>query len=151
MAIQRWDPVRDLIRLQETVNRLFEDVLGRSSSPGGEEDTVPGGWHPALDLIEESGRYVVRADLPGVAPGEVDVLVEKGHLVLRGERRNDQGVAMNSYLRIERPRGRFSARLHLPASVDTQRIEASQQNGVLEILLPKRQEETAGTIEVAGA
>jgi HSP20 family protein len=150
VAIQRWDPIRDLIQLQETVNRLFEDVLGRSSSPGGDGEGEPGSWHPPLDLIEETGRYVVRADLPGVAPEDVDVQVEKGHLVVRGERRSDPDVARNSYLRIERPSGRFSTRLRLPATVDTQRIEASQHNGVLEILLPKRREETAGTIEVAG-
>jgi len=150
VAIQRWDPVRDLIRLQETVNGLFEDMLGRSSSPGGDGEAAPGAWQPPLDLIEETGRYVVRADLPGVAPEDVNVSVEKDHLVLNGERRNDQGVARDSYLRIERPRGRFSVRLRLPASVDTQRIEASQHHGVLELLLPKRREETAGTIEVSG-
>jgi HSP20 family protein len=137
MAIQRWDSRIDLRRLQDNVNRMFEDALGRSPST-----------EPPLDLIEQGERYVVRADLPGVGPAEVEVRVEDGALVVSGERKGDGEVPVDAYLRVERPTGRFSAFVRLPSSVDRQRIEARFRNGVLEIVLPKRLEPAPGRIEV---
>jgi len=147
MAIQRWDPERDLVRLQDHVNRMFEEVLSRSSTPDGADLARPGDWKPPLDLFEEPGHFVLRADLPGVAATAVEIRIEEDRLVLVGERRNDQ----ESYLRLERPFGRFSAQIALPASVDRERSHASHRNGVLEVVLPKKKEAAPSRIDVAGA
>ena len=145
MAIQRWDPQRDLVRLQGNVNRMFEKVMGRSATPA-EDRARPGDWKPPLDLFEETGQFVLRADLPGLSPSDVEIRIEDGQLVLRGERKSDQ----HSYLRRERPAGRFSAQIALPETVDQSRVHATHRNGVLEVVLPKRKEQERSRIEVTG-
>ncbi len=145
MAIQRWDPQRDLVRLQENVKQMFEEVLGRSSWQSSAERSRPADWKPPLDLLEEPGQYLLRADLPGVAAADVQLRIENGNLLVFGERKIDPAA----YLRMERPTGRFSAQVALPPSVDRQRIQASHRNGVLEVMLPKREEEIPSRIEVA--
>ena len=145
MAIQRWDPQRDLVRLQDNVNRMFEEVLERSPTPGADR-ARPGDWKPPLDLFDEGESYVLRADLPGVEAGEVNIRVEEGQLELSGERKGDR----EAYLRMERPFGRFSARIALPPSVDRERVRARHRNGVLEVVLPKKKQETPSRVEIAG-
>jgi HSP20 family protein len=145
MAIQKWDPQRDLVRLQDNVNRMFEEVLGRSAAPDGGDRARPGDWKPPLDLFEEAGHYVLRADIPGVPPSDVEIRIEEGKLTLSGERKSDHAA----YLRLERPFGRFSAQVALPPSVDRERIHANHRNGVLEIVIPKKREEAPSRIEVA--
>jgi HSP20 family protein len=101
-----------------------------------------------MDLWEESGRYVLRADLPGIEASEVDIQVEDGRLVLRGERRLDPGVEREAYLRIERPHGRFLVQVALPPSIDAHEVRATQRNGVLEISLPKKKEQASARVPV---
>jgi HSP20 family protein len=137
MAIQRWDPMRDLMQLRESVNRLFEETLSRSPGDGGATATA-GDWRPPLDLYETEDRYVLRADLPGLTAAEVELRIEDGRLVLSGERKAERGLAQQAFLRVERPHGRFATEIALPTSVDRERIEAAHRNGVLEIVLPKR-------------
>jgi HSP20 family protein len=146
MAIQRWNPERDLVRLRGDVNKMFEEVLGHSAGPGGDELSRPGDWRPPLDLVEESGHFVLRADLPGLSPADVEIRVEDGRLVLLGERTSEQAA----YLRMERPFGRFSAQIVLPPTVDHARIHATHRNGVLEVVLPKKKEDPPSRISVAG-
>ena len=148
MAIQRWDPLRDLIRIQERVNEMFEDVLSRSASEKGGETLTYTGWKPPVDVFERAEQYVLRADLPGVTSSDVELEVEDGTLILRGERKVDPAVARESYLRAERPYGHFSLQISLPPSVDRNRIEASHRDGVLEIVLPKRQEDVPSRVKV---
>lgn len=133
MAIQRWDPVRDMIRLKERMNRLFEETLSRSGATNG--------WAPPMDLFEEPDRYVVRADLPGVGSSDIELEVHERTLTLRGERKMDPRVPKDAYLRIERPYGRFSFQLSLPSSVERKGIQAVHRGGVIEINLPKRKKE----------
>ena len=140
MAIQRWDPVRDLVQLQERFNRLFDDVLSRSGAVREAESAPRTGWRPQTDVFEEPARYVVRVDLPGVPPSDVELEIEEIALHVRGERRMDLGVPRDAYLRSERPQGGFAVSLQIPSSVDRSRIEASHREGVLEIVLPKRKE-----------
>ena len=148
MAIKRWDPLKDLVQLRETMNRMFDDALARSSAAGtGAAGSA--GWTPALDLFEDERSYVLRADLPGVDSADLEVKVEDGRLTLRGHRRPDQGVARDAYLRIERPSGPFTLQLALPSSVDARQIEARHANGVLEVVLPKGDAEMPSTIRVA--
>ena len=146
MAIQGWDPRRDLVRLQENVKQMFGGVLGRSSWQSSAERATAADWKPPLDLLEEPGHYLLRADLPGVAASDVELKIENGNLLVYGERKIDQAA----YLRMERPTGRFSAQIALPPSVDRHRIHATHCNGVLEVVLPKRKEEAPSRIEVAG-
>ena len=146
MAIQRIDPLRDLADLQARVSRMFDEALARAFTPAGGED--PTAWTPPVDLVEEGSRYLLRADLPGVAPAEVEVHVEAGTLRVRGERRRDPGVPRESYLRAERPSGRFALHFSLPPSVDAAAIRATQRDGVLEVDLPKKQAAAAERIRV---
>ena len=148
MAIQRSDPLRDLVQLRESVNRMFDEALSRSSTRG--TPTGPGVWRPAVDLFEEAGHYVVRTDLPGVLAADVDIKVEGDMLMICGERRLDGDTHRETYLRVERPAGRFSAEIALPNSIDLQRIHANHRNGVLEIVLPRKKDEKPGRIDVAG-
>jgi HSP20 family protein len=148
MAIQRWDPMRDLVDLQSRIRRLFDDAL----TEGGVESGEPGeaaAWRPPLDLFEDGDRYVLRADLPGVAPGDVEIQIEDGTLVLRGERHEDAGVSREQFLRVERPHGRFAAQMALPPSVDRESIKAIHGNGVIEIVLPKRRPKAPKVVRVA--
>ena len=149
MAIQRWDPQRDMIDLQDRMNRLFDEALSRSVGSEPDEALGSNAWRPPLDLIEEPARYVLRADLPGVGASDVEIQVEDGKLVLRGERRVDAGLSRESYLRVERPQGRFTVQIALPPSVQHNAIRATHRNGVVEILLPKRKDEPPSRIEVS--
>jgi HSP20 family protein len=146
MAIQRWDPLREVLRLQERMNRLFEEVTARSGDAGDADAT--GAFKPAVDMYEMPDRYVVVADLPGIAPGDVDVNIQEGVLSLTGERRADPTIPADAYLRIERPRGRFALQIALPPSVDRQGIEAKRREGMLEVVLPKKKEHVQSKIQV---
>jgi HSP20 family protein len=139
MAIQRWDPVRDLLHLQERVNQMFEDVLTRSGVAHDVEPVSATAWKPALDLLELDDRFEVRVDLPGVPQEDVHVDVDESGLHVRGERRPDTSASRDAYLRADRPVGKFHVPLSLPPSVDRTRIEARHRDGVLLIVLPKRE------------
>lgn len=148
MAIQRWDPVRDLLQLQERMNRLIEDVLARSGAAREPESLAASGWRPAMDLLELADRYLVRIDLPGVSSGGVEIEIEGDHLVVRGERRFDPSVPREAYLRTERPQGRFALQVSLPPDVDRSAVEAHHEEGVLEIRIPKKREERPSRVKV---
>lgn len=144
MAIQRWDPQRDLVQLQTGVNRMFEEVLGRSSTPQTQSHRRPGDWQPPVDLAEESGQFVICVDLPGVAPSDVEVCIEDNLLSLSGERRGERPAQ----LRMERPMGRFSVQVVLPASIEREQVQAQHRNGVLQIVLPKRKIEQPSRVDI---
>jgi HSP20 family protein len=146
MAVDRWDPVRDLRHLKERVDTLFQDVLGRAGTEAAPE--VPGEWRPPVDVWEEGDCYQVRVDLPGVATGDVSVEIEDGVLHIRGERRTGGSVPRENFLRSERPCGKFALSMALPASVDPQGIEARQRDGVLEILVRNKRDDRASRVRV---
>jgi HSP20 family protein len=148
MAIQRWDPLRDLVQLQKKMNSMFEEALSRTVGPDGAGSLGSTGWKPPLDLFEEAERYVLRADLPGIRAGDVQIQVEDGTLTLRGERKLDAAVSREAFLRVERPYGPFSVQVALPPSVDQGGIRAAHRNGVIEVVLPKKRESRPSRIEV---
>ena len=139
MAIVRWEPFRDLVTLQDRMNRLFDESFGRGRAA--EDDwSLGGSWAPAVDIYEKDGNIVLKAELPGIDPKDVDVRVENNVLTLRGERRFDQEVSKESYHRVERAYGSFTRSFTLPNVVDTQNIKAEFKDGVLRMTLPKREE-----------
>lgn len=149
MAIVRWDPFRDLVTLQERMNRMFDESY-RGVARGSEEEWALGGsWAPAVDIYEQGNDIVLKAELPGVDPKDVDIRVENNVLTLRGERRFDSEVKRESYHRVERAYGAFARSFTLPSVVDTAHIKAEYRDGVLQVTLPKREEAKPKQIQIS--
>ena len=147
MSTSHFDPFRDLLSLQERMNRLFQESLSRSR--GQEDDVASGGaWSPPVDIYEGSENVVLRADLPGLRQDEIDVRIENGQLRLRGTRALPDGAGREEYHRIERPFGNFVRVFSLPNTVDVTRVKAEFRNGVLEVTLPKRQESQPRPVKI---
>jgi HSP20 family protein len=147
MAIVRWEPFRDLVTMQDRLNRVFEDAF-RGPARGAEEDWLGGSWAPAVDIYEHDGNLVLKAELPGIDPKDVDVRVENNVLTLRGERKFDEEVKRESCHRVERAYGTFGRSFTLPNVVDTQNIKAEFKDGVLRVTMPKREEAKPKQIQV---
>jgi HSP20 family protein len=130
----RWDPFRDLITLQEHLNRLFDASVGQHGH--GEGLT---GWHPPADVCENDQEIRLFIEIAGMAPDDICLQVESNRLIIRGERRRppQQGDA---YHQTEILVGSFHRIFNLPADVSAEGIEAKYRQGILEIALPKREE-----------
>ncbi|MCW3037627.1 MAG: heat shock protein Hsp20 family [Actinobacteria bacterium] len=134
MAVRRWDPFRDLLGIQNEMNRLF----GRTYGPGeSAEAETQGSWVPPLDVYETQDRYIITAELAGMTTGDVDITVEDNVLTLRGERTFYGDVPEESFHRIERRFGPFQRRVALPQGADTAHIDASMADGLLTIEVAK--------------
>lgn len=117
---------RELERKQELGGGLAEGAAATSE------------WVPAVDIKEESDRYLLLADVPGISPSSIDVSMENGILTLSGQRETDAKNQREGYKRIERHYGSFHRRFTMPDSVDAENISARCVNGVLEIVIPKK-------------
>lgn len=136
----RWEPFRDFARLQDEVNRLFDDRVYRSG------ESV--GWTPACDIYEDEDSVTLRFELAGVDPKDVDVRFENGVLTVRGERKLEAEDKRENYHRVERSYGTFTRSFSLPGTLDPERIKAESKHGVLAITLPKRAEAKPRAIQV---
>jgi HSP20 family protein len=145
MPVSRWDPLKDLMTIQERVNRLFHEGMGQRA---GQADLQASQWTPAVDIFETPEKIVFRADLPGVEQDDIELKVEDGTIVLRGQRRPAAEPRPEDMHRSERPAGAFVRSFSLPTNVDQSAIRASQRNGVLEVVLPKKQESKAKSIRI---
>jgi HSP20 family protein len=141
MAIVRWEPFRDLVGLQDRMNRLFDDSFrGLSRGTGDDDWSVGGTWAPAVDIYEQEGNIVLKAELPGIDAKEVDIHLENNILTLRGERKVDNEVKRENYHRVERAYGSFTRSFTLPTLIDQEHIKAECKDGVLKVILPKHEE-----------
>ena len=112
------------------------------------EPLQAGQWTPEVDISENAERIVLRADLPGIEQDDVELRVEDGTLVLRGERKPPMDARSQDMLRAECPHGAFVRSFSLPSNVDQSVIRAALRNGVLEVVLPKMQESRAKAIRI---
>jgi HSP20 family protein len=145
MSMTRWEPFRGLNTLQEQVNRLFEDSVTGTRS--GQAELAS--WAPAVDIFETENELVVKADLPDVQEKDIDVRVENNTLTIRGERKFNNEVHEDNYLRVERAYGTFTRSFSLPHTVNTEGIHAEYRNGVLSVRLPKREETKPKQIKIS--
>jgi HSP20 family protein len=130
----RHDPWSLVNRLHGDLDRLFQARLH-----GGEEaehGTVSD-WVPAVDIKEEAERFVIKADVPGVKPDDIEITMENGILTLRGSRETEARDEDRGFRRVERVRGKFFRRFTLPDTADAEAIEARFAHGVLEVVIPK--------------
>jgi HSP20 family protein len=121
MAFARWDPIRDLLAIQQRLDRF---------APG------PAGWVPPVDLHETPDHYVVTAEVPGVRREDLQIHIHEGRLTLSGVRR-EREQACEQYHRVERGHGTFSRSFQLLVPVDTDRVTADLRDGVLTVMCPK--------------
>ena len=139
MTVSRWDPFQDLLSIQDEMNQLFTRAFGRER-PGQSEAVQQRLWAPALDISERKDAYVVSVEVPGVKPAELDITLEDGLLTIQGERRFTQESSDQQFHRVERRYGSFRRSITLPSQVQADQIEASFDNGVLEVIVPKAEE-----------
>ena len=147
MAIVRWEPFRDLLSLQERMNRMFNEQY-RGGASSDDEWALGGSWAPAVDIYEQGHDIVLKAELPGVDPKDVDIRLENNVLTLRGQRKFENEVNKESYHRVERSYGSFSRSFTLPLVVDQGNIKADFKDGILKLVLPKREEAKPKQIEI---
>ncbi len=146
MAIVRWEPFRDLLTTQDRFNRLFNETF--PSFFGSDRPVATASWIPAVDVYETDQSVVLKAELPGVDPNDVEARVEDGTLYLKGERKFENEVKEENYQRVERAYGSFTRTFALPSSVDADKVAAEYKDGVLTLTLPKREEATPRTIKI---
>ena len=147
MTIVKWDPFRNVAALQERINRMFADEFALSGANPGEVSMCD--WSPPVDIFESPDGLVITVDLPGVRKEEVDVEIKDNFLTLRGRRETAPDVPDDRYLRRERCAGSFHRAFNLQFSVRPDAIRAGFKNGVLEIFIPKPEEEKPRQIKVA--
>jgi HSP20 family protein len=133
MTIVHYEPWRLFNRFHRDLSR----VLGENSPSAEAANSSEVTWLPVVDIHEEAERFVVRADLPGVEPKDVEITAEKGVLTIRGQRHAEKRDSANGYERVERVSGAFLRRFSLPEGAEASEIKAKQANGVLEITIPK--------------
>jgi len=138
MALIRWEPVRELNTLQSEMNRLFNTLF--DAPAGGDGGGTLRRWIPAMDLVETDEAFVLRADLPGLSEGDVNIELEDNVLTVSGERKSEHEQRKEGYFRVERASGSFSRSLTLPEGVNPESIDASFDRGVLEVRIPKPEE-----------
>jgi HSP20 family protein len=136
MALIRWEPVRELNTIQTEMNRLFNTFFDSPTPANGGQIAVRR-WIPAMDVVETEDHFVLRADLPGLSESDVNVELDDRVLTISGERKAEHEQRSEGYYRVERASGSFNRALRLPEGVDADGIQASFDNGVLEVRIPK--------------
>jgi HSP20 family protein len=145
MAIVRWEPFRDLLASQKEFDRLFREAF----TPGfGEGELSTRTWAPPVDIFENENNIVLKAELPGVEPKDVEIRVEDNTLYLKGERKFEKETKEENYHRIERSYGSFARSFSLPNSIDAEKVGADYKDGLLTLTLPKREEAKPKTIKI---
>jgi HSP20 family protein len=146
MNLVPWRPFRELPSFRDEFDRLFEDFWGRWPhwpllAPERE-------WSPALDVSETKDKMLVKVELPGVDPKDIDLSVEGDLLTIKGERKQEKEEKEEDFHRIERFYGAFSRTLRLPASAEYDKVSASYKDGILKLTIPKKEEAKAKKIQI---
>jgi len=140
MAIVRWDPFRDLMSLQDEVNRLFRHSFFRGPGESADLAEATAEWAPSVDVYEREGKLFVEAELPGLEASDIDISLEDSVLTVKGERKFTDEVKEENYHRMERAYGYFERRVGLPRKVDEENIHATVTDGVLKVEMPELEE-----------
>ena len=136
MVHVKWEPFRDLMAMQDRMARLFDDTLSRIW-----KEEVPGRvWSPPVDILERGNEVILKVDLPEMNQNDINIKVEENTLIIQGERKFIKEGPHGNYLQIERPYGTFQRTFDIPRMIDLERIKTAYKDGVLRIVLPKKEE-----------
>ena len=149
-TMTRWDPFQDLRSAQDEMAQMspmLAQALGLHAQQGSGRATTSA-WAPALDISERKDAYLVTVELPGIKPEDLDITMEDGLLTIQGERQFTQESSEQQFHRVERRYGAFRRSITLPAHVMAEGIQATVDNGVLQILVPKAEEAKPKRIQI---
>jgi HSP20 family protein len=141
---QQWNPLQDLMVLQDRMNRLFEDATQRRTQSASDDEFERADWTPAADICETESGYLIAMDLPGIDREKLEIDIDDSRLIVKGMR----AIAESKQHRSERPRGKFLRTFSVPGSVDQAKIGAEYKDGVLHLRLPKRSEQKPKKIDI---
>ena len=137
MAINRYNQGRDVVSLQDEIQRMMRQAFGQGL---GDDAVAAGAWSPALDVEENSEGFRLHIELPGISPDAVDVSLEDNVLTITGERSFYDERNTDDFRRVERRFGRFHRAVRLPDRVAPDRVEATYRDGILTVIVPKAEE-----------
>jgi HSP20 family protein len=140
----QWNPLHDLVSLQDRMNRLFEDATQRRMEADQSDGLETADWYPAADVLDCEGEYTIAIDLPGIDRATLDIGVDENRLTVKGSRMGQDATTH----RAECPRGKFLRTFTVPASVNQGEIKADYKDGVLQIHLPKQAERKAQRVAI---
>lgn len=145
MNLIRWEPFHELVTMRQAMDRLFEDSNTR---PFGLASVFGRGIAPAVDIYETADEVVLKTPLPGVKPEQLDINVTGNILTIKSETNGEQEIKQENYLRRECHYGAFARSLTLPAGLEIDKTEASLENGILTLTIPKAEEVKPKVIKV---
>jgi HSP20 family protein len=145
MAIEKWHPLTDLMALRQAMDRLFEDSFVR---PSRTLETFGQVTAPALDVYQTPSEIVVKATLSGVKPEDVSIDITGDTLTIKGDNKAEQEVNREDYLYQERCYGTFSRSVVLSSGLKSDKTEATMEDGVLTLTIPKAEEVKPKAIKV---
>ncbi len=137
-----WRPIQEL---KKEMDRIWQEFFGKSYLPEKWESIE---WIPAIDVSETNDAVIVKIDVPGVKPEDMEISLVDNVLVIKGEKKKEEEEKKENYYRMERYYGSFMRSIQLPCEVDENKIEASYKDGVLKVVLPKKPEEKKKVIKI---
>jgi HSP20 family protein len=140
--LSKWEPFRDLVSLRTDMDRLFNAFFG------GLSEEREGFWSPVLDIEENNGNLMVKAEIPGMTKDDIKVTVRDNMLSITGERKQEEETKDKTFHRIERCYGKFSRVITLPTELQSDKIKATYKDGILNITLPKSESAKPKQIDV---
>jgi len=141
--MSQWNPLHDLVTLQDRMNRLFRDSYGDR-----DEALTTSTFAPPVDVYEDEHQVTLNIEVPGIEEKDIDVRVENNVLTVHGERKFEKEQKEENFRRVERQYGSFTRSFTLPNTIDTDNVQASYSKGILKIQLAKKAEAKPKQIKV---
>ncbi|NIV91844.1 Hsp20 family protein [candidate division KSB1 bacterium] len=145
MTLTRWNPARDFLGIADEMNRLVNNVFRDDAR---ETSLYRGSWAPVVDISEDNDNFYLHVELPGMKREDVKVRYEEGLLTIIGEKKAEKEEKDVNYHRVERSFGKFERSFRVPSRIINEKIDASFENGVLTVTLPKAEEVKPKEIDV---
>ncbi len=148
MNLTSWKPFNAIMPMHDRINRLFEDEIAKGADRG---SGTLSSWYPAADIYETKSGYIVKLEVPGISKDDIAVEFHENSLLVKGERKEEKEVNEEKYHRVERFYGSFSRNFIIPSDVAVDKINATLNDGILELVIPKSEEKEAKTIAINAA
>ena len=145
MDLIQWRPFREVSRLRNEMDRLWDEYFGAGRRAFRLEEEA---WLPAVDVSETGDKITVKAEIPGMEAKDIEISIVGDTLTIKGEKKAETEEKDENYHMVERTYGSFSRAMKLPAVVDAEKVEATYKNGVLTVVLPKMEEVKPKAIEI---